>query len=52
MPEEEDVVMLLPVVSETVFSRQMSEVVSAYEAEHEDNPLLVVARVIIFFWYV
>ena len=36
--EEEDMVTLLPVVSGTVSSRQMSEVVSACEAEHEDSP--------------
>ena len=37
VPEEEDVVMLLFVISGTVSSRQMSEVVSACKTEHEDS---------------
>ena len=36
--EEEDVVMLLPVVSRMVSSRPMSDAVIACEAEHEDSP--------------
>ena len=36
--KEEDVVMLLPVVSGMVSSRLMSDVVIACEVEHKDSP--------------
>ena len=36
--KEEDIVMLVPVDSETVTSRLMSDVETACKAEHKDSP--------------